>query len=208
MFFLLAFATLLSASALPLDHRPGYRCLPVCDATPRECACPSGTFFMNSTTWGTYPAPVEDLTDIIANYFDTAWFGTTPVETIGDPFTPGAKRVLIAQLPDSGKFPFTEELTTQDWLPDHQGLIQKYQMADAPFHYNTTSGRPGQLGGTWDLIDVHAVENGTYMLWNIYACFSAPYDFAAFHESGMKNISAILKHEGKMAGEMDGPYSY
>ena len=48
----------------------------------------------------------------------------------------------------------------------------KFQMDDTPFHYTGKSG-PGILGGTWDIIDVRSVgSRQTYMLWNIYACFS------------------------------------
>ena len=45
-----------------------------------------------------------------------------------------------------------------------------------PFYYNTTSGPAGQLGGTWEWMDVHAIgKKETYMLWNIHACFSSAY---------------------------------
>ena len=48
----------------------------------------------------------------------------------------------------------------------------KFQMDDVPFKYNATYG-PGILGGTWDIVDVRSVgDRETYMLWNIYACFS------------------------------------
>ncbi|KAL7651608.1 hypothetical protein ACMYSQ_008949 [Aspergillus niger] len=208
MYFPLAFATFVF-SALALPTGGNHKALPACDATPRPCSCPTGTFLQNSTSWATWPVPAKGISDITANFFETAWFGTSPSETHGEPYTPGAERVLYGELPNAGVYPMTEELRTFKWLPRNKGYQLTFGLADVPFYYNTTSGPAGQLGGTWEWMDVHAIgKKETYMLWNIHACFSSAYDFAGFHESAMNNITAILKAEGKMTGEMNGPYSY
>ncbi|GAT20592.1 similar to An09g00540 [Aspergillus luchuensis] len=117
------------------------------------------------------------LTGIV---FETAWFGTTPTETHGEPYTPGAERVLYGELPNAGVYPMTEELRTFKWLPRNKGYQLTFGLAGVPFYYNTTSGPAGQLGGTWEWVDVHAVgKKETYMLWNIYACFSSAYELTS-----------------------------
>lgn len=82
-------------------------------------------------------------------------------------------------------------------------------MGDAPFYFNMTTGAPGILGGTWDIVDVHAIGSKTSSwLWNIYACFSVDFDFQGFHESAMLNVTSILKSQGKTSGSLIGPFSY
>ncbi|PKY03679.1 hypothetical protein P168DRAFT_282398 [Aspergillus campestris IBT 28561] len=204
---LFAFATFIfSALAIPLSTRV----LPLCSAaTPRACACPSGTTFVNSTTWARYPATVKDVTAITGNYFETAWFGSSPIKTAGHPYMVGADRTLMGELPNTAAFPATERLTMYKQLPFRSGFQIKYDMVDTPFHYNQTNGEQGQIAGYWEYMEVRAVgPNRTHWLWNIYSCFSTPSDFEAFHESAMNNVSSILESRGQMHGRLDGPHSY
>ncbi|PLN76558.1 hypothetical protein BDW42DRAFT_198896 [Aspergillus taichungensis] len=205
--WLIAFSTFIF-SALAVPHST--RGLPLCSAsTPRACACPSGTTFTNSTTWARYPAAVKDVTAITGNYFETAWFGSSPIKTSGQPYTVGADRTLMGELPNTAPFPATERLTMHKQLPNHSGFQIKYQMVDAPFHYNQTNGERGQIFGYWEFMEIHAVSPiRTHWVWNIYSCFSTPSDFEAFHESAMNNVSSILESRGKMYGRLIGPYSY
>ncbi|ESZ95926.1 hypothetical protein SBOR_3739 [Sclerotinia borealis F-4128] len=215
-FSILAITPLIaSAFALPTtnNHKPHSTStpsnLPACGPTPQPCACTAGTTFQNSTSFATIPASVPDLQDVIGDFLSTAWFGTSPTTIDGTGFKAGAQRHLLGGIPGAGTYPLTEELTLWKPYPNDSGFFQKFQMEDAPFLFNMTDGTPGILGGTWDLMDVNAVgAANTTWLWNIYACFSVEFDFAEFHESAMKNVSAILTEQGKMSGEMIGPFSY
>ncbi|THC93012.1 hypothetical protein EYZ11_007521 [Aspergillus tanneri] len=179
MLFPIAFLSFLF-SAFALPHGSKRSNLPACDATWRKCSCPSGTFFQTSTSWIIYPAAVEDVTAATGNFFETAWFGTSPSQILGEPYTPGAKRILMGELPNAGVYPFTEELTMYQPLPNNQGYHMKFQMGDTPFYFNTTCGKQGHLAGTWDWVDVHSVgPQKTYMMWGIYACFSIVYGISS-----------------------------
>lgn len=72
-------------------------------------------------------------------------------------------------------------MRTFKWLPRNKGYQLTFGLADVPFYYNTTSGPAGQLGGTWEWMDVHAIgKKETYMLWNIHACFSSAYGTSCY----------------------------
>ncbi|TGO08142.1 hypothetical protein BTUL_0224g00150 [Botrytis tulipae] len=183
--------------------------LPVCGPTPRPCSCPAGTYYQVSTSVSIIPASVSDLKSIIGDFLVTSWFGTAPESVTGTGFVTGAKRNLLGGIPGAGVYPITEELTQWNPYPNNAGFFQKFQMADAPFYFNLTTGAPGILGGTWDIMDVHAIgSSSSSWLWNIYACFSVDFDFQEFHESAMKNVSAILTSQGKSHGNLIGPFSY
>ncbi|ATZ55949.1 hypothetical protein BCIN_12g04930 [Botrytis cinerea B05.10] len=183
--------------------------LPTCGPTPQPCSCPAGTYYQVSTSIAIIPASVSDLQSIIGDFLSTSWFGTSPESVTGTGFAPGAKRNLLGGIPGAGVYPITEELTLWKTYPNNAGFYQKFQMADAPFYFNLTTGAPGILAGTWDIMDVHAIgSSSSSWLWNIYACFSVDFDFQEFHESAMKNVSAILTSKGKSHGNLIGPFSY
>ena len=149
----------------------------------------------------------------------TAWFGASPVNTTGNGFVPGARRTILSGLPDispsSATIPSTEQLmqltpNAGGSSPSFQkGFSTKWNLIDAPVDYvSTSSTGKGILAGTWDTMSVSASGNQTYWHWNIYACFSAEFDFAAFHESAMKNVTSILQAQGKTEGSIIGPYSF
>jgi len=204
---------ILSALALPAATKPQPTPtppkLPACGPTPQPCSCPAGTYYQESTSFAIIPASVPDLQSIIGDFLNTAWFGTSPTSTIGNGFVPGAQRTLLGGIPGAGVYPITEKLTQWKPYPNNAGFLQKFQMADTPFYFNMANGAPGILGGTWDTVDVHAIgPHASSWLWNIYACFSVEFDFAAFHESAMNNATAILTSQGKTSGSIIGPYSY
>lgn len=183
--------------------------LPACGPTPGPCSCPAGTFYKSSTSHSIIPASASDLQAVIGDFLSTAWFGTSPVAVVGTGTTPGAKRTLLSGIPGAGVYPFVEQLTKFTAYPGNSGFYQKFQMIDTPFDFTMNDGTPGILAGTWDIVDVHAVgSKSTSWLWNIYACFSLDFDFQAFHESSMKNATAILKSQGKTNGGIIGPFSY
>ncbi|KAA8571064.1 hypothetical protein MFRU_028g00830 [Monilinia fructicola] len=183
--------------------------LPACGPTPQPCSCPAGTYFQSSTSLAIVPASAADLQSVIGDFLSTAWFGTSPESVTGTGFVPGAQRHLLGGIPGAGVYPITEELTLWKQYPNNAGFFQKFQMADAPFYFNLTSGAPGILAGTWDIVDVHAIgSSSSSWLWNIYACFSVDFDFQEFHESAMKNATSILQSQGKAHGNLLGPYSY
>ncbi|QSZ34267.1 hypothetical protein DSL72_005857 [Monilinia vaccinii-corymbosi] len=183
--------------------------LPACGPSPQPCSCPAGTYFQSSTSVAIVPVSVPVLQSVIGDFLSTAWFGASPESVTGTGFAPGAKRNIMGGIPGAGVYLITEELTQWKQYPNNAGFFQKFQMADAPFYFNLTSGAPGILGGTWDIVDVHAIgPRSSSWLWNIYACFSVDFDFKEFHESAMKNATSILQSEGKTSGNLIGPYSY
>ncbi|APA13061.1 hypothetical protein SS1G_08566 [Sclerotinia sclerotiorum 1980 UF-70] len=183
--------------------------LPACGPTPQPCSCPAGTYYQVSTSVAIVPASASDLQSVIGNFLQTSWFGTSPESITGTGTIPGAQRHLLGEIPGAGIYPITEELTLYKPYPNNGGFYQKFQMGDAPFYFNMTTGAPGILGGTWDIVDVHAIGSKTSSwLWNIYACFSVDFDFQGFHESAMLNVTSILKSQGKTSGSLIGPFSY
>ena len=48
----------------------------------------------------------------------------------------------------------------------------------------------------------------TDIVWNVYYCVTGdPFQFAAFHEGAIRNVSSILEKEGKMYGKSSVPIS-
>ena len=89
------------------------------------------------------------------------------------------------------------------------GFTTKWNLIDAPVDYvSTSASSKGILAGSWDTMEVRATGTQTYWYWNIYACFSAPFDFAAFHESAMKNVTSVLQAQGKTHGNIVGLHSF
>ena len=103
---------------------PAPRSLPACSWTPQPCSCPSGTTFVNSTTWAVIDANARDISAITDNFLDSAWFGSVPIATTGDPKQPGATRSLT-----QGNDVFVEELFSFHKSLDGS-FIMKYQQAD------------------------------------------------------------------------------
>ncbi|KAF2192166.1 hypothetical protein K469DRAFT_555000 [Zopfia rhizophila CBS 207.26] len=184
--------------------------LPPCGPNPAvACRCPPGSFYQTSTSYAFYPVAAKEITRITGQFLETAWFGTSPTRTTGQSTKPGAKRFLMGEVPGGTKeLLITEKLTKWDAYPNNGGYYMKFQMDDAPVRYQKKDGGRGMLAGSWDIVDVREVNGQTYMLWNIYVCFSDVFDFQGFHESGMKNVTQILKKEGKMRGNMVGPISF
>ena len=156
---------------------------------------------------------------ITCKVLQTAWFGASAASTTGNGLIPGATRTIFSGLPDISPpteiIPSTEELTQLTPLSGgsspsfKNGFFTKWNLIDTPVHYNSTSpSGKGILAGTWDTMEIRAVGHQTFWYWNIYACFSAEFDFASFHECAMKNVTSILQQEGKTNGTIAGPYSF
>ncbi|KAF2490809.1 hypothetical protein BU16DRAFT_516715 [Lophium mytilinum] len=213
-FALSALSSPLNASSNGNSYRnsapQGEAAAPACGPNPVTCRCPKGTFYQTSTSYAFYPVAAKEVTRITGHFLDTAWFGTTPNRTTGQTTTPGAKRFLWGDVPDGkSQLLITEELTQFNAYPNDGGYYMKFQMADAPLKYTKKSGGKGLLAGSWDIVDVREVNGHTFMLWNIYVCFGDLFDFQGFHESAMKNVTEILKKEGKInsSAQMVGPIS-
>ncbi|KAI0423632.1 hypothetical protein F5Y09DRAFT_355172 [Xylaria sp. FL1042] len=187
---------------------------PECDATPRSCVCPEGTLFQASTSYAMVYADTGDLTELISNFTDTAWFGTSPTSVSGDATHP--IRLLIADV-DGMPVATKEQLTLfTDYSGKsdqsgttrfEDGFFMKYQAVDTPVTFNGDSG-PGIIAGSWDTMDVRRIgEQETIWVWSIYACFSFAFPFNEFHESAMKNVSSSLGSQGKLSKDTIGPFS-
>ncbi|KAF2809438.1 uncharacterized protein BDZ99DRAFT_388130 [Mytilinidion resinicola] len=189
----------------------GLAAAPACGPDPVTCRCPTGSFYQTSTSYSFYPVAAKEVTRITGHFLDTAWFGTSPNRTTGQTTTPGAKRYLWGDVPDGkSQLLIAEKLTQFTAYPNDGGYYMKFQMDDAPVKYAKKSGGKGVLAGSWDIVDVREVDGQTFMLWNIYVCFGDLFDFKGFHESAMKNVTAILKKQGKISSsaQMVGPISF
>ncbi|KAI0970896.1 hypothetical protein F4678DRAFT_435031 [Xylaria arbuscula] len=194
---------------------PTKKMFPKCNANLRSCVCPKGTVFQSSTSYAMVYADTGDLTELISNFTNTAWFGTSPTEIIrGGSLHP--TRLLIGDV-DGVPVPTKEQLMTfTDYSGKsdqskttrfEDGFFMKFQVIDTPIKYNGTSG-PGIIAGSWDTMDVRRIgEQETVWVWSIHVCFSSAFSFNEFHESAMKNISSILGSQGKLSRDTVGPFS-
>ncbi|OAL43837.1 hypothetical protein IQ07DRAFT_592644 [Pyrenochaeta sp. DS3sAY3a] len=178
---------------------PAQAALPDCSPDFVTCRCPADSFYQTSSSYIFWPVPAAEITRLTLNFHETAWFGTSPERVEGNATAVGSKRFLRTELPDSfGTELIVEELTELELYEDG-GYWMKFQMGDQPFWYQKKArGQWGLLAGSYDLIDVREVNGMAYMLWDIHICFMDHFDLAAFHESGMNNLTAILKAEGTM----------
>ncbi|KAI1825834.1 hypothetical protein F4861DRAFT_500012 [Xylaria intraflava] len=197
-------------------HGPGSTAssVPACGATIESCECPSGTFFQESTSYAMIYADTGDLTELISNFTNTAWFGTTPSNVTGTAENPirllvgvvdgtpvPTNEQLISFTDYSGKSDPTKTLRFED------GFLMKFQLVDTPYQYTGDNGA-GTIAGTWDTMDVRNVgDSQTMWVWSIYACFSSAFSFQDFHVSAMKNISSTLDSQGKLTKATLGPFS-
>ncbi|KAI8946989.1 hypothetical protein F4801DRAFT_30444 [Xylaria longipes] len=188
---------------------------PECDATPQGCVCPQGTVFQSSTSYATVYADTGDLTELISNFTDTAWFGTSPTKTFrGDSMHP--IRLLIGDV-EGVPVPTREQLMVfidysgksdqSNTTRFEDGFFMKFEVIDTPITYHGNSG-PGIIAGSWDTMDVRRIgDQETMWVWSIYVCFSSVFPFNEFHESAMKNISSTLGSQGKLSRGTLGPFS-
>ncbi|KAI0447483.1 hypothetical protein F4803DRAFT_324897 [Xylaria telfairii] len=214
--------SLLVASAAAFPSTPKYPPngnntkpkFPKCDATPQSCVCPSGTVFQSSTSYATVYADTGDLTELISNFTNTAWFGTSPTSISGDAKNP--VRLLIGDV-EGVPVPTNEKLTVfTDYSGKsdqsrttrfNDGFFMKFEVVDTPITYYGNTGR-GIIAGSWDTMDVRRIgKKETMWVWSIYACFSSGFPFNEFHESAMNNITSTLKRQGKLSKPTLGPFS-
>ncbi|CAO2652185.1 Nn.00g004680.m01.CDS01 [Neocucurbitaria sp. VM-36] len=185
--------------------------LPECGPDTVTCRCPANSFYQTSSSYAFWPVSASEITRLTVNFLDTAWFGTAPERTEGNGTAVGAKRYLRAELPEGKNVELImEELTELTYYPDG-GYWMKFQMGDAPFWYEKEQrGNWGLLAGSWDIVDVREINGMAYMLWDIHVCFMDTYDLAGFHESGMNNLTTMLKAEGKIPQDasMIGPITF
>ncbi|TGJ80889.1 hypothetical protein E0Z10_g7883 [Xylaria hypoxylon] len=188
---------------------------PKCNADPQGCVCPKGTVFQSSTSYAMVYADTGDLTELISNFTNTAWFGTSPTKI----FRGGSRhptRLLIGDV-EGVPVPTKEQLmvfTDYSGKSDQSkttrfedGFFMKFQVIDTPIKYSGSSG-PGIIAGSWDIMDVRRIgEQQTMWVWSIYVCFSSAFPFNEFHESAMNNISSILGNQGKLSRDILGPFS-
>ncbi|KAI1120264.1 hypothetical protein F5Y10DRAFT_273241 [Nemania abortiva] len=201
-----------SAAATPVTTKQMF---PSCNANPQGCVCPKGTVFQSSTSYATVYADTGDLTELISNFTNTAWFGTSPTKIFGGR-SMHPTRLLIGDV-DGVPVPTKEQLmvfTDYSGKSDQSkttrfedGFFMKFQVIDTPIKYNGNSG-PGIIAGSWDTMDVRRIgEQETMWVWSIYVCFSSAFPFYEFHESAMKNISTTLGSQGKLSRDTLGPFS-
>ncbi|KAI3321622.1 hypothetical protein HD806DRAFT_545820 [Xylariaceae sp. AK1471] len=217
---LILFLLVGSAAAFPANPRDATNGteikpkFPECDATPQSCVCPNGTFFQASTSYATMYADTGDLTELISNFTNTAWFGTSPTSISGSAMHP--IRLLIGDV-EGVPVATNEQLTVfTDYSGKsdqskttrfEDGFFMKFQVIDTPITYYGDSG-PGIIAGSWDTMDVRRIgEQETMWIWSIYVCFSSAFPFHEFHESAMKNISSTLGSQGKLSRDTVGPFS-
>ncbi|MCJ1366362.1 hypothetical protein MMC16_005490 [Acarospora aff. strigata] len=190
----------LSALAYP---RP----LPDCGQKDRPCKCPSGTSFLNSTTYAVIGGSAKDIKAIAGSYFNTDWFGFTPDSVTGPDNTKGSWRTLTGET-DVGTYTFLERLYEIKEKRDGS-FLHKYDQKNNPVIFYPQHGN-GSFAGYWDTLDVKYVDDcKTDVLWNIYACFTNGKSemFSGFHESALNNITAILKTQGKLRSNGTAPWS-
>lgn len=210
----------------------GTSAVPRCTAwTGPGCSCPPNTVYRESTTWATIGANALDVQAVAGrctyllyppclpirshsriswedpgvgshcSVQDTDWFGTSPDAISGPDNSINATRTLTGELP-IGKFEIVERLYGYRALEDGS-FTHFYDIGNAPIDYPG-----GSFWGDWDVLDATALShNETAVVWAIYACFTVDGGFEPFHESGIHNITDILKKAGKATGYVVPPYS-
>lgn len=108
-------------------------------------------------------------------------------------------------------------------------MTMEFEQSNGPIKY--TNGT-GSFSGYWDTINVkYFAKTETIIYWDIYVCWTGVVsgmwdrrvalkigsartltalviDFAAFHESGINNVTSILKTQGKLTGRSEKPVSF
>ncbi|KAI0197592.1 hypothetical protein F4808DRAFT_463632 [Astrocystis sublimbata] len=182
--------------------------LPHCSAksiTP--CQCPSGTQYSESVTVSIIGADVKDVGAIVNDFFTSDWLGVHPSSTQGPNNKPG-KSIRSAMLPTAyGTYNVSELLVQLDVKPDGS-FVQRFEQLPCtiPVEYDSHN---GSISGYWATIEgTRIFESETLLRWSEYACETGhPQDFAEFHESAMKNVTEVLKSQGKIKGVNVDPVS-
>lgn len=197
------FSQIFCASALVLSVLASPTPLPPCSFKTfnKPCACPSGTYYVNSTTQAVIGANAKAVAKITDNFLDTAWFGSAAASTTGHPHRVGSTRSFV-----QGGFTLTEELYSFK-QKSCGSFTMKYIQHDAPITFDIP-GAPQTYAGEWDTLKMTSIsKDQTAVYWNIYSCFSVESPFIEFHESAINNVTAILKAEGKLTGQSEAPHS-
>ncbi|KAF2198588.1 hypothetical protein GQ43DRAFT_443207 [Delitschia confertaspora ATCC 74209] len=183
--------------------------LPPCGPASGPCTCPSGSFYVASTTYAFYPASAKDITAITGKFFDISWFGISINQTTGTDKIPGATRAAYEPVPNGVAELLTQEKMTNYTTYRSGGFFFQYEGINLPLKYMKTDGTTGAVAGSWEFIDVKEVTWGwTSFVWNIHACLTDVWELAAFHEGAMKNVGELLKKKRQLRGEIKGPFSF
>ncbi|KAL8910089.1 MAG: hypothetical protein Q9171_004610 [Xanthocarpia ochracea] len=182
--------------------------LPTCSPLSfhRPCQCPEGTSYASTVTYGVIGANAKDIHALCGNYFEIEWLGMRPMETAGPPDTVGSTRTNWVPTM-MGNYKFIEELLRWDESPDG-GFASAFNQQNIPIVYNDDVG-PGAFAGqliTWK--SQYLGQYQTSVTWSVYTCYTGGLlGFPEFHESALKNVTEVLKGQGKLKGTSIKPWS-
>ncbi len=158
---------------------------PACSFADVKCACPTGTKYFRVVSTAVYPIKPADITTITSTFFNTAWFGATPVKTEGSSQVVGAKRYFDSKLPEGSSTTLIYEQLDQFTKTADGGYTMEFGVPATPIiSYPKTDGTQGHVAGTWEVVTVKAQGSGTLFTWNTHMCFSdADGEFESFSSS-------------------------
>lgn len=169
-------------TAIPFNQ-PATRAVDCSWDSPLPCACPSGTYFNQSTTTALIGAPVANVSSIMRPFFNTSWLGEMPISTSGTDGTPSARRTLLFQTPDGKIVDIVEGI--HNMTDDGKGGFKlQFYVVNTPVEY-----AGGTLSGDWDTLQIQSTGvNQTRVDWSIYSCFtgySSTFDCIPLIEIGL-----------------------
>ncbi|KAI2642923.1 hypothetical protein GGS21DRAFT_486752 [Xylaria nigripes] len=178
--------------------------LPCSVVSGTPCRCPSGTSYSDTVTTALIGATAADAGALMNDFFDPSWAGFQPFMLQGPDNSPGLSIRTVNVSTSAGVYSFIERLTFRFVLPDGSFEQKVEQKGTVPY----LSGN-GSFSGYWlTLKGVRVFPNETLVRLSNYACQTGhPIDFAASHESALRNATSLLAAAGKIYGVNAGPIS-
>ncbi|KAI0486875.1 hypothetical protein F4859DRAFT_510658 [Xylaria cf. heliscus] len=165
--------------------------------TDSECSsiCPPNTDYNESTTITYVGATADDVGSLINDFFDVSWAGLDIVMLQGPDNFPGLS------IRDTN---ITTPLVFRFVYPDGSFEQRSEQRGVVPYLVGN-----GTFSGLWTTLKGDRVfENQTLVRISRYFCQTGhPFDYAAFDQTALSNVTSILAAAGKISGVSTDPVS-